>query len=90
MFRDPKDASYCTAAPGDCLRIKSCDSQVNSSFNHREHRIFESWDDVQADCEFDVKFGADHEHHKCVCKTGWTGNGVQVLPFANVMVVTTS
>ena len=33
----------------------------------------------QADCEFDVKFGADHEHHKCVCKTGWTGNGVQVL-----------
>jgi len=55
--RDPKDASYCTAAPGDCLRIDSCDSQ--------------------ADCEFDVKFGADHEHHKCVCKTGWTGNGVQ-------------
>ena len=35
-------------------------------------------DDVQADCEFNVKFGADHEHHKCVCKTGWTGNGVQV------------
>ena len=33
----------------------------------------------QADCEFDVKFGADHEHHKCACKTGWTGNGVQVL-----------
>ena len=28
-LRDPKDASYCTAAPGDCLRIKSCDSQVN-------------------------------------------------------------
>lgn len=53
----PKDASYCTAAPGDCLRIDSCDSQ--------------------ADCEFDVKFGADHEHHKCACKTGWTGNGVQ-------------
>ena len=27
-LRDPKDASYCTAAPGDCLRIKSCDSKV--------------------------------------------------------------
>ena len=47
-------------------------------------------DDVQADCEFDVKFGTDHEHHKCVCKTGWTGNGVQVLPFAIMIVVVTT
>jgi len=33
--------------------------------------------DSQAECKFDVKFGAHREHHTCRCKSGWTGNGQQ-------------
>jgi len=31
--RDPTDNGYCTAAPGDCLRIHGCDSQATCEFD---------------------------------------------------------
>ena len=87
--RSRKDCAWCAPGGGQCRDdIYGPDSQHGNRCWHSQDEEYcgvttaSSCDvthdcDSQAECLLDRKFGANLEVRKCVCKEGWTGNGLE-------------